>query len=244
MLSRLDDVSCGRGPGCSEGEPAFVVLRAKTPPAQAEEISMEVRMGYLLPSDYVAYGLTADTQDSWVTAASAIMEAYCKRPTLMPTSYTEYVRVSRHTQRARLSYGPVLSVESVQAKYARPSELFIEQQPFAAEFAEVFGLPGTWTTVDPTALQISLQLGEFRFPWNVMGVRYSEAEVTYTAGLTTIPDAVKVACAQIVKNAQATPGLNVKSSRMDTLQTEYFSDSLLDTQVKAMLRPYVAERLG
>ena len=47
-------------------------------------------MGYLLPSEYVAYGLTADTQDSWVTSASAMMEAYCKRPTLMrlvPFSY-------------------------------------------------------------------------------------------------------------------------------------------------------------
>jgi hypothetical protein len=77
-----------------------------------------------------------------------------------------------------------------------------------------------------------------------MGLRYDEAEVTYTAGLTTIPDQLKVACAQVVKNAQATPGLNVKSSRMDTLQTEYFSDSLIDSQVQALLRPYVAERLG
>ena len=201
-------------------------------------------MGYLLPSDYVAYGLTADTQDSWVTAASAMMEAYCKRPTLLFASYTEYLRVSRHTQRVRLSYGPLISVDAVQARYARPSRLFLEEQPFAIEFAEVFGLPGTWATIDPTTLEVSVPLGEFRFSWNVMGLRYAEAEVTYTAGLTTVPDAVKVACAQIVKNAQATPGLNVKSSKLDTLQTQYFSDSLLDTQVKAMLRPYVAERMA
>jgi hypothetical protein len=77
-----------------------------------------------------------------------------------------------------------------------------------------------------------------------MGMRYGEAEVTYTAGLAVIPDAVKVACAQIVKNAQATPGMNVKSSKMDTLQTQYFSGSLIDSQVQALLRPYVAERLG
>jgi hypothetical protein len=201
-------------------------------------------MGYLLPADYLAYGLTPDTQDAWVTAASSMMEAYCKRPTLMSASYTEFVRVSRHTQRARLSYGPLISVQTVQAKYARPSRLFVDEQPFATEFAEVFGLPGQWASVDPTTLQVNTQLGEFRFPWNVMGLRYSEAEVTYSAGLTTVPDAVKVACAQIVKNAQATPGLNVKSSKMDTLQSQYFSDSLLDTQVKAMLRPYVAERMA
>jgi hypothetical protein len=36
----------------------------------------------------------------------------------------------------------------------------------------------------------------------------------------------------------------VKSSKMDTLQTQYFSGSLIDSQVQALLRPYVAERLG
>jgi hypothetical protein len=111
-------------------------------------------------------------------------------------------------------------------------------------FASAFALPGQWVTVDPTTLYVSLPTGEFRFAWNIMGLRYGEAEVTYTAGFTTVPNAVQVACAQIVRNAQATPGLNVKSSKMDTLQTQYFSDSLIDSQVQALLRPYVAERLG
>lgn len=200
-------------------------------------------MGYLLPAEYAAYGLTAETADSWVTAASSMMEAYCKRPSLLSASYTERVRVARHSQRVRLSYGPLVSVDAIKARYARPSWRDLEE-PFVAEFAEVFGISGEWVSVDPSTLWVDLPLGEFRFPWNVMGLRYAEAEVTYTAGLATVPDAVKVACAQIVKNAQATPGLNVRSSKMDTLQTQYFSDSLIDSQVQAMLRPYVAERLS
>ena len=115
---------------------------------------------------------------------------------------------------------------------------------FQTGFAAAFALPCQWVEVDPTTLFVSVPTGEFRFAWNVMGMRYSEAEVTYTAGFTTVPNAVQVACAQIVRNAQTTPGLNVRSSKMDTLQTQYFSDSLLDSQVKALLRPYVAERLG
>ena len=75
-------------------------------------------------------------------------------------------------------------------------------------------------------------------------MNYNEVEVTYTAGVAMVPDAVKVACVQIVKNAQATPAMNVRSSRMDTLQMQYFSGSLIDAQVQALLRPYVAERLG
>jgi hypothetical protein len=75
-------------------------------------------------------------------------------------------------------------------------------------------------------------------------LNYNEAQVTYTSGLVEIPAAVKVACAQIVRNAQATPAMNVKRSRMDTVQMEYFSNALLDDQVKSLLRPYRAERLG
>jgi hypothetical protein len=200
-------------------------------------------MGYLLPAEYAAYGLTAETADAWVTAASVMIEAYCKRPTLLSASYTERVRIARHSQRGRLSYGPLVSVDAVKARYARPS-WHDPDDGFAVEFAETFGVPGAWASVDPSTLCVDLSLGEFRFAWNVMGLRYAEAEVTYTAGFVTAPDAVKVACAQVVKNAQATPGLNVKSSKMDTLQTQYFSDSLLDSQVRALLRPYVAERLA
>jgi hypothetical protein len=203
-------------------------------------------MGYLLPAEYAAYGLTTETADAWVTTASAMMEAYCRRPTLMSASYTERMRVPVKAQTVRLSYGPLISLDAVKAQYVRPgreNEGWCELE-LASAFSAAFALPGQWVSVDPTTLDVSLPTGEFRFAWNVMGMRYGQAEVTYTAGLTAVPDAVKVACAQIVRNAQATPGMNVKSSKMDTLQTQYFSDSLLDSQVQALLRPYVAERLG
>jgi hypothetical protein len=203
-------------------------------------------MGYLLPADYVAYGLSADTADAWVTTASTMIEAYCRRPTLMSANYTERMRIPLKAQTVRLSYGPLVSVDAVRAQYARPGygQDFFGDYVYETGFAAAFALPGQWVDVDPTTLFVSLPTGEFRFPWTIMGMRYSEAEVTYTAGFTTVPTAVQVACAQIVRNAQTTPGLNVKSSKMDTLQTQYFSDSLIDSQVQALLRPYVAERLG
>ena len=49
---------------------------------------------------------------------------------------------------------------------------------------------------------------------------------------------------QTVKNAQATPAMNVKSNKMDTVQMQYFSSSLIDPQVQMLLKPYIAERLG
>ena len=73
-------------------------------------------------------------------------------------------------------------------------------------------------------------------------------QLTYlplAAGLDPFPDAVKVACAQLVKNAQATPALNVKRNVVpDRMQLMYFSDSLLDATVQSLLAPYVAQRVG
>jgi hypothetical protein len=202
-------------------------------------------MGYLLPAEYAEFGLTAETADAWVTAASAMMEAYCRRPSLLTQSYTERMRVPLRAQSVRLSYGPLVSVDAVRAKYARVHGDVLDVQ---LELAQAFGVAGRWVDVDVATLDVSLPTGEFRFgcetTGGLMGLRFGEVEVGYTAGLAVVPDAVKVACAQIVKNAQATPGLNVKSSKMDTLQTQYFSDSLIDAQVQALLRPYVAERLG
>jgi hypothetical protein len=81
-------------------------------------------------------------------------------------------------------------------------------------------------------------------PENFFGMSVNEVDVIYTSGLATIPPAIKIACAQIVKNAQATPALNVRTSRIDTLRMDYFSGSLVDAEVQTLLRPYVAERLG
>jgi hypothetical protein len=202
-------------------------------------------MAYLLPAEYAEFGLSAETADAWVNAASAMIEAHCRRPSLLSTSYTERVRVPYESQTTRLSYGPLLSVDAVKARYARPrgfADGFVNSLEECV--ATAFALPGAWVDVDPSVLDVNASTGELGFGWNALGMRFGEAEITYTAGFVTVPAAVKVACAQIVKNAQATPGLNVKSSRMDTLQTEYFSDQLLDTQVREILRPYVAERLG
>jgi hypothetical protein len=38
--------------------------------------------------------------------------------------------------------------------------------------------------------------------------------------------------------------MNVKSNKMDTVQMQYFSSSLIDPQVQMLLKPYIAERLG
>lgn len=207
-------------------------------------------MGYLLPTDYAAYGLPADTTDDWITMASTLVDSYCKRPSLNPTQFEEQIRITAHAQTVRLSYLPLVAVApnlspliSVRARYARPrrGELM---DPTYEQIAWVFGLPGEWSTLNIGDVGFIPNTGELTFPYNILGLPYNEVDVVYTAGVVPIPPAVQAACAQIVKNAQATPGLNVRSNRIDTMQISYFSNSLIDPQVAAMLRPYVATMLG
>ncbi len=204
-------------------------------------------MGYLLPTEYVQYGLTAETTDDWVTMASALIEAHCRRPSLLVTQYVERLRVTTGAQAIRLSYLPLANAESslvsVKARYGRPrrgelADVFREQVAWA------FTVPGSWVEVSVTDVDVNVATGELTLPSNFLGLSYNEVEVTYFAGVAAIPAAVKVACGQIVRNAQATPGMNVKSSRLDTMQMQYFGSSLVDEQTQMLLRPYVATRVG
>jgi hypothetical protein len=207
-------------------------------------------MGYLLPTEYVQYGLTAETTDDWVTMASALMEAYCRRPSLLVTQYVERIRLTAGAQTVRLSYRPLAAAVGAASALVGVRVRFGKQRrgelpdPLREEIAWAFSVPGSWSTLNVAAVDVNETTAELTFPANFLGLDYNEVEVTYTSGLATIPDAVKVACVQIVKNAQATPAMNVKSSKMDTMQMQYFSGSLIDPQVQLLLKPYVAERLG
>ena len=207
-------------------------------------------MAYLLPTDYENYGLPAGTTPDWVTAATALINSFCRRPDLNVTQYQERLRMVSGTQRVRLSYLPLAPLGTatsplvaMEGKYGQPRRGEVVAVPML-EAALAFSLPGQWTAIDPTVVDYAADTGELTLPWNVMGLPYNEVMVTYTAGLLVIGDDVKSACAQILRNAQAQPALNTSMTKMDTMQMRYFSSSLLDETVQALLRPYVASRMG
>ena len=126
---------------------------------------------------------------------------------------------------------------------AKPRRGEISAEPLF-EIVQAFSLPGQWTAINPNSVDYDPNTGELTLPWNVLGLPYNEVAVTCTAGLTTIGDDVKTACAQIVRNAQSTPALNASRTKIDTMQMQYFSSSMVDETVQAWLRPYIANRLG
>ena len=207
-------------------------------------------MAYLQPADYANYGLPAGTTADWITAATALINSYCRRPDLNVTQYTERLRLTSGSQTVLLSYLPLAPLEtatspivSIEGRYARPRRGELPNEALL-EIALMFSLPGQWTTIDAASVDYDANTGEVTLPWNVLGLPYNEVAVTYTAGLSTIGNDIKTACAQIVRNAQSTPALNASKTRIDTMQMQYFSSSLVDETVQAWLRPYIANRLG
>jgi hypothetical protein len=209
-------------------------------------------MNYISSAEHAQYGLDPATPESWIGAASALIDAHCRRPSLAITQYVERMRIDPHRNLAQLTYLPLTPVApatsaivAIRARYSR-SQLRKGDvvNDLVADVALAFSLAGTWIDIDPTLVDFDAATGQLVLPVNALTLTYNEVEITYTAGLDAIPDAVKFACAQIVKNTQATPGLNVKSGRLDRMKMEYFADSLLDESVRKMLAPYVSQRMG
>lgn len=207
-------------------------------------------MPYLEPADYPSYGLPTGTTADWITAATALINSYCCRPDLNVIQYVERLRIVAGAHTVMLSYLPLAALApaasplvSIEGRYTWPRRGEVLPAP-VSEILWAFALPGQWTGIDPTLVDFDPATGEMTLPWNVLGLPYNEVKVTYTAGLATIGDDVKSACAQIVRNAQATPALNASQTRIDTMWIKYFSSSLIDATVQQWLNPYVAKRLG
>ncbi len=207
-------------------------------------------MAYLQPVDYPNYGLPAGTTADWITAATSLINSFCRRLDLNVIQYTERQRLVSGSQTVLLSYLPLAPlgtattpIVSIEGRYARPRRGELPNEPLM-EIALAFSLPGQWTAIDPSSVDFDSITGELTLPWNMLGLPFNEVSVTYTAGLAEIGDDVKSACAQIVRNAQSTPALNASKTKIDTMQMQYFSSSLLDETVQTWLRPYIANRLG
>lgn len=208
-------------------------------------------MTYLQPSEYETYALEKSTPAALVAAASSLIDAHCRRPTLGVAQYVERVRLRPGRNSLRLTYLPLAAVApalspfvAVKARYGVPRRGEGSLCELAHDVATAYGLPGAWSTLDPATLDYDAATGEVALQQNPLGLAYNEVEATYTAGSSVLPEPVKFACAQIVRNAQATPALNVRASALERMQMEYFADSLVDQVVRTLLAPHVAEKVG
>ena len=209
-------------------------------------------MNYLANSEYQAYGLDAETAEPWVSAASSIINAHCNRVTLWTSQYKERSRLTPGRNVMRLTYLPLAvpadgttPLVSGKARYGPPRRgEDLTLWDFVSEFAAVFGLAGTWIDLDVGSMDFFAETGEVSWLANPLGLYFDEMELIYTAGFDVVPDPVKFACAQLARNAQAMPALNVREGALNEMHFVYFADTLLDGTVRELLAPYVSQKVA
>jgi hypothetical protein len=206
-------------------------------------------MIYLDPSEYEAHGLEATTPASWVAAASALIDAHCRRPSLGVTEYKERLRLAPGRNTVRLTYLPLATIApaespltEVRVRYGVPRR-GTGMDNIVSDVAQVFTLTVSWTTLDFSTVDFDAVTGDLTLPCHPLGIGFNEIQVTYTAGVEQTTAPLRFACAQIVRNALATPALTVRANSLDRIHFEYFADSLLDQDVRKSLAPYVAQKL-
>ena len=111
-------------------------------------------MNYLLPAEYEAFGLDAETGDDLVQAASAMIDGFCRRPGLYVQQYTERLRFAQGGESVWLSHGPVVALVQVRVRLSRRGAMSAYRDALQ-QVATVFGLYGSWTTVDVSTVEVS-----------------------------------------------------------------------------------------
>lgn len=106
-----------------------------------------------------------------------------------------------------------------------------------------FGGPPAWTSFTIPASSLNPDTGDLWVPAGVLLSYYTEVKIRYVAGwsATGLPPQIKIACAEIVRALQAAPmGPQIRRFGAGKLTTERFADTVMDDNIRSMLRPYMA----
>ena len=203
---------------------------------------------YLSTAEFVTFGLPDSTDPALIRVASDLVDSYCQRASVLVAQYTERTRLPQGIPITRASYTPLAVPAGGQTPFVTlRARHGVPRGPNADTLAEMiapFGGPPAWVDLDPAQVDYLAATGEIWLPTGIFGVPYSEVEMTYTAGYDQVPESVKLACAQIIRNIESHPAAKVSAVQLDRLHLEYFAGSLLDEDVRRLLGPYIAMRLN
>lgn len=148
---------------------------------------------------------------------------------------------------ARLSEWPIAQLQSGIGRYGYGRRLDQEFGYFydmnLLSTVSAFGGPPSWTPFFVPASSLNPQSGDLWVPAGTLLSYYTDIKVRYIGGWsqTGLPPAIKVATAAIVNALAAAPmGPQIRRFNAGKTQIERFADTVLDPDIKSMLRPYMA----
>jgi len=205
-------------------------------------------MGYLTIAELATYApehtITAGKEQSYIDRASLMIDELCHR-SVNVISYVE--RMNLTSGRSHLTYLPVVALTSAKARYD-----ILNTSMYAPYSIGIGGGVTEWDTLVVTDVEVNNATGVFILPcvtgninlafasYDMFNTLYNEAEITYTSGYATIPEAVKMACGLLVTNMsfRINP-MAVSESLPNNLRTTYKDSSYITPEIAALLSKYV-----
>ncbi len=203
---------------------------------------------YLSTAEFATFGLPDSTDPALIRVASDLVDTHCQRASVLVTQYSERNRLPGGIPITRASYTPLAVPQGGQTPFSSlKARHGVPRGPNPDTLAEAmapFGGPPAWVNLDPAQVDYWPATGEIWLPASIFGAAYTEVEMAYSAGYAEVPEGVKLACAQIIRNIESHPAARVSAAQFDRLQLEYFAGSTLDEDVRRLLAPFVALRLN
>ncbi len=199
-------------------------------------------MAYLVTADLPTYAPQITLADPQATAyikiASELIDRYCFR-TLGVTTYTERIPVNQFNQ-GHLTYKPIVALTTVQVRYGRKHYTYYTNPVIDLYLLNNYFGPPRFQDVVVADCDFDPLQGYIWLPLGLWSVPYEEANLTYTAGYATVPEAVKCACGLLVAALVQRKGIGVVMEQIDDLRSQFKSDSLITPEIEQFLTPYIA----
>lgn len=106
-----------------------------------------------------------------------------------------------------------------------------------------FGGPPAWTPFFTPASSLNPDTGDLWVPAGTLLSYYTEVKMRYISGwqANNLPSQIKIATASVVDALSAAPmGPQIRRFNAGKTNIERFADTILDPDIKSMLRPYMA----
>lgn len=148
---------------------------------------------------------------------------------------------------ARLSEWPIAQLQSGIGRYGYGRRLdqtlgyFYDANLIAT--VSSFGGPPAWVPFFIPASSLNATTGDMWVPAGTLLAYYTDIKVRYIGGWSQagLPPAIKIATATIVDALSAAPmGPQIRRFNAGKTQIERFADTVLDPDIKSMLRPFMA----
>ena len=162
-------------------------------------------------------------------------------------SVDEELQLPQQRSVTRLSQWPIARLQSGVGRYGYGRRLdqtlgfFYDANLLSTLSA--FGGPPVWIPFETPASSLNPQTGDLWVPAGTLLAYYTNIKVRYCSGwsASTLPAQIKIACAALVDALSSGPmGPQVRRFAAGKTTIDRFADTMLDPDIKSMLRPYMA----